>query len=161
MEGTEMSVPCEQEGPIRSIQREQEKMKDVQQQILTAHSELVRELKDSFKRLESILLSDVEHKKDIGQLRRDVDGIGENARALRTEVAANTLWRAQMQAKYDGKHSELQKYDHKRFEEVANFVQSEKSVRRHIPILISAVALAVTIFGVLADHVHFTNSLAP
>ena len=57
--------------------------------IMEGQNTLVKELKDSFSRLENILLADVEHRKDIAQLKKESDILFNKQRLTDETVVAS------------------------------------------------------------------------
>lgn len=137
-------------------------MKDAQIQILKAHNELVHELKDSFKRLETILLSDVEHRKDINQLQKDVDGVGEKLRFMFDRVDLNTTFRTQLQVVLTERRlEELQKFNAEEFKEATKFIMSERSWRKIFPFLFALASFALSVFALIEKFHTHGGGIAP
>lgn len=131
-----MSIPCEQKTNISRIQEEQALIRSENKKILENQSALVTELKDQFGQLKAILMTDVEHKKDIEQLKKESDilfnSIREhNGRLDKIEVR---------NARCDGAGIE------KNFPKIWNWYQQEQGWRRFIPAAMAVLAWIATMF---------------
>lgn len=114
-------------------------------QIIKNQETLVAELKESFQRLEQILLADVEHKKDISQLKKESDLHFQKNRTLEAKVETTTTALATRMTAMEKTKSE---YDgakiYQRVPELWEWFQQEKGWRRFVPTAMAALAWIAT-----------------
>lgn len=139
-------LPCEQEQNIKEIREGLSEVRGENKQILQNQQTLVSELKESFGRLEKILLSEVEQRKDIDQLKKEADLLFQKQRNAEERVMKDVLALSARMAKMELTKAE---YDGARIYErvpvIWEYVQQEKGWRRFLPGVLSAIATICTI----------------
>lgn len=160
-ERAEDMVPCEQQQNISSIRSEQQEIRKENAEIIHNQKILVNELKESFLRLEKILLADVEHKKDIQQLKKESDLLFEKTRLIEQKVDAIEV----RNARCDGAGIfenfprmfgwyQQQKALPDKFDKVWNWYQQEQGWRRFIPAVMAMLAWLATMYEMFNKQLH-------
>lgn len=141
-----MSLECNQVEVINQIKVEQERNKLINaqilsnQELLTQHqSELVKKLETFFSRLEEILLSDVERRKDVEQIVKNQELLDYNIKELQHNFHVLEYSKSNIEG------SEILK----KVPIMWNWYQQEKGWRRFIPGMFTFTALVLTAISLL------------
>lgn len=138
--------PCEQEENIAIILKEQESARLLNSQILKnqevlakAQEEVALKIDRFFDRLEAVLLTDVERRKDISQLMKDTDYLFSDHRNLCIRVdKLESIRNIQDGMELTSKTGTLW-----------NWYQQERGWRRTIPIALAAISALSALFTFL------------
>jgi hypothetical protein len=138
-----MHDECTQDEAIKSIQREQKETNDLVARLVAAterqaeeSAEHRREMREVFIRFENILLADVEHRKDIEHLKKDVDLLGGKVRNQQASLADITIWRTECSA------ADIPAKTSKMWERHL----MDQGLRRFVPSALAFISVAVAVY---------------
>lgn len=141
-----MAAPCDQTTNIESIKEEQANSRIVQAQLLRnqeiqaeRQDALVKKLDEFFNRLEKILITDVERRKDIESVTKDTDILYKEYRELSHRMDIGEQFRSNYVNNKTGE----------KVSDLWNWFNQEKGWRRTIPYVMAAISTLSALFTFL------------